>query len=250
MLHRARKLAWQSRVAATLAATLYLSSLAQGGEIDILPKLNGRADFFGGIDGAKDTYFAWSGVTYAPAGRLDEDGFRVRIAGGAGTYRYRTGNVPGGVNDVNVMSGELLGGYRATYGKVYFSGYLGFHIEQQMLALPDPFNPTAGTEAGIKGSIEVYTRLWDSYVVTGFASASTVHRKYNARATLLRELDERWAFGLEGGALGDARTSELRAGLTGVLTWQRKIFALSAGVLDNSDKGTGAYATLSVYSPF
>lgn len=254
MVERARGGAYQFLVAAFAAAAAW-SSPVIAAEIIVIPPplripIENRADFFGGIDASKDSYSTWLGITYAPAGRLDQDGWRLRAAGGRGGYRYRTGNVPGGINHASVFSGELLGGYRHTFGPVIASAYLGFHVEEQALAFPDAANPTAGFASGVKAALELYARLWHRYIATGFVTVSSTHNKYNARASLMRELDPRWAFGIETGALGDERTTEIRAGLIGTLTWRRRIVALSLGALDNSDNGSGGYATLSVYSPF
>lgn len=220
-----------------------------------IPHLHEKADFFGGIDAARATTFAWAGATYAPAGTLAEDGWRVRFMGGAGRYSYQASIVPGGINDANAFSVELLGGYRKTFddvfgSRLYAGVFAGAHYEDQILDFPDPFNPARGSEAGIKASLELYARIRQDYVATAFATASTVHRKYHAKLTLLRELNGQWGVGGEIATMGDARYSEYRAGLAASFTWRRKIFMLSAGALDNSGRGSGAYTTFSVYSPF
>lgn len=242
-------------IVAAFAAAILFAPAASASEILVLPRLppvpiENRADFFGGVDVAENAYSTWLGFSYAPAGRLDQDGWRIRVAGGRGGYRYRNGNLPGGENRAQVYSGELLGGYRRTFGPLITSVYFGVEVEEQLLLQPDAANPTAGFASGFKGAVELYARLWQRYIVTGFVNGSTTHGKYNARASLSRELSERWALGFEGGALGDKRSSELRAGLIGTLTWRRRIVALSLGALDNSYTGTGGYATLSLYAPF
>lgn len=219
------------------------------------PYFDRKTDFFGGIDTAKATTFVWMGVTYAPLGMLAEDGWRIRLIGGAGGYSYRTSAAPGGINDANAFSGEVLGGYRKTFGNIfgqtlYFGAFAGVHYEDQILLYADPSNPARGSEAGIKGSLEAYTRVWERYIATAFASASTVHNKYHVKAALLYELTEMWALGGEIAAMGDARYNEERAGLAGSLTWEKRIFTLSAGMLQNSGRGDGTYVTLSVYTPF
>jgi hypothetical protein len=220
-----------------------------------IPHLHRKADFFGGIDLANAVTFAWAGANYAPFANLDEDGWRLRIIGGAGRYTYLSSIVPGGVNDANVYTAELLGGYRRTFEdifgrRVYVGAFVGVNYESQMLALPDAFNPTQGSKAGVKAAIEIYSRIAQAYILTAMATASTAHRKYYAKTALLYELTPRWSFGGELVTMGDARYSEHRAGLAGSLTWGSRIFTLSAGALDNSGRGSGAYATLSVYSPF
>ncbi len=219
------------------------------------PYFDRKTDFFGGIDAARATTFAWMGVTYAPLGVLAEDGWRVRLIGGAGLYSYHTQIVPGGVNQANVFSGEVLGGYRKTFDgllgqRVYAGLFAGLHYEDQMLFFSDPGNPAQGSEIGIKATLELYSRIQERYIASAFASVSSVHNKYHAKATLLYELNETWGIGGELALLGDARYNEQRAGLVGSLTWQKKVFALSAGFLDNSGRGDGGYITLSVYSPF
>lgn len=219
------------------------------------PYIDRKADFFGGIDAAKATTFAWMGATYAPKGTLAEDGWRVRFMGGAGRYSYRTAASPGGINEANAFSVELLGGYRKTFGNVlgqtfYVGAFAGVHYENQILVYEDPSNPARGSEAGVKASLELYSRVWERYIASAFGSLSTVHNKYYAKASLLYELNETWALGGEIVAMGDARYNEQRAGAAGSLTWRKKIFTLSAGALENSGRGNGAYLTLSVYSPF
>jgi hypothetical protein len=226
------------------------------------PYVDRKTDFFGGIDAAKATKFAWMGVTYAPLGTLAEDGWRVRLMGGAGRYSYQTSIAPGGINDVSAFSGEVLGGYRKTFENVlgqrlFVGAFAGLHYESQILLYNDPSNPARGSEAGIKGSLEAYARVWERYIGTAFVSGSTVHNKYHGKFSALYELSEtwslrgeRWAFGGEFAALGDARYNEERAGLVASLTLEKKIITLSVGALQNSGRGDGSYVTLSVYSPF
>lgn len=220
-----------------------------------VPQLQQKADFFGGIDFADAVIFAWAGATYAPAGTLVEDGWRVRFMGGAGRYTYLTSVVPGGVNDANVYAAELLGGYRKTFDnlfgqRVYLGAFAGVNYESQVLALADPFNPTQGNETGIKAALEIYSRIAQHYILIANASASSAHKKHYAKASLFYELSPRWSLGGEIVTMGDARYSENRAGLAASLTWHSKILTLSAGTLDNTGRGSGLYTTLSVYSPF
>jgi hypothetical protein len=50
--------------------------------------------------------------------------------------------------------------------------------------------------------------------------------------------------------VGDARYVEHRAGLLASICYGRAMLTLAAGVLRNSDKGGGTYATLSLYAPY
>jgi len=212
--------------------------------------LTRRLYFFAGVDIARDTTFGWSGIVVAPFKRLDEDGTRIRIFGGFGRYRYDTGAVPGGINTGQITSGELLIGRRIAFDALTLVAYAGAHVEHHALQAPDPANPVAGTSAGLKTLFEIHWRALQNFVATASMSASTVYRSYTARATLARELQPYFQLGAEAAAFGDARYSEVRAGVLMRAMLAPAEFTLAAGLLKNSDKGSGAYTTLSLYAPF
>ena len=212
--------------------------------------LKNRIFFSSGLDVAHDSAFAWAGVDAAPLGLLNEDGLRLRIFGGAGRYRYRTDATFSGFNEANVLSAEVLAGFRRSSANAAITLYAGPHIEEQRLAEPDHANTAAGTALGVKAAIEVYARLGPVWLVNASASASTVNRAHHARAALMRELSPVFAVGIEGAVYGDARYVEPRSGIFVSMTYARTVFTLAGGVLSNSDKGGGAYATLSLYAPY
>jgi hypothetical protein len=212
--------------------------------------LKNRIFFFAGGDVASDSHFAWSGIGGAPSHNLHEDGPRFRILGGVGRYRYRTEAVAGGINEGRVTSGEVLFGFQRTYGSTIATAFIGAHVEDQKLAAPDPGHRAQGTAAGVKVALELFRRLNAQTVATASASFSTVHRAYQARATLAREYPSGIALGVEATLNGDARYSEPRAGVFVQGRYGRTVLALSGGYLSNSDKGSGAYSTLSVFAPY
>jgi hypothetical protein len=212
--------------------------------------LRDRIFFFAGGDIASDSAFGWSGFTAAPLGFLEEDGWRIRLTGGGGSYRYRTDNVAGGINEASLMSGELMAGYRFSSDGTSATLYAGAHIEHQNLAAPDPGHEAQGTEAGIKVAVEIYQRFTPQFFGLASASASTVHDSYQARAALAYEINETVAFGVEVAINGDERYDEPRAGVLVQTTFGRTSFSLSGGILSNSDKGDGLYGTLSVYAVY
>jgi hypothetical protein len=185
---------------------------------------------------------------FAPLGHLHEDGTRIRVFAGTGRYRYATGAVTTGRNSGTIHAGELLIGRRLTFDSTVLAAYLGAEVAQHALAAPDPTNPVAGTRAGFKGLLEIFSRPWPAFVATASASASTVNRSFALRATLARELGT-LQLGLEGAAFGDARYSEMRAGLLARIPLIGAELTLAGGILANSDKGNGLYSTLSLYAP-
>lgn len=212
--------------------------------------LRDRLFFFAGADVASDSAYGWSGFVAAPVGLLDEDGWRLRIAGGGGRYRYRTGNVAGGENEANIVSGELMAGYRFSNGAGSVTVYAGGHIENQSLAAPDPGHAAQGTEAGIKVAIELYRRFTPDVFALASAAASTVHGSFQARAAIGYEISEIITLGAETAFSGDERYDEPRAGLFVQTNFGRTSLSLGGGYLSNSDKGDGFYGTLSVYAAY
>jgi len=212
--------------------------------------LRDRLFFFGGADFAGDSRFAWAGVTAAPRGLLHEDGLRVRLAGGVGRYRYRAGALPGSTNEVDVTSGELLVGYRLGFGTAAVTAYAGAHVESQDLQMPDPGHETAGTSAGVKAALEYFDRPVEDWFVAASAAASSANRSYYGRIAAAREHPSGLAVGAEASINGDKRYREPRVGLFVQRTYGRTNFALAGGYLHNSDRGDGAYGSLSVYAPY
>lgn len=212
--------------------------------------LHNRLFFFAGGDIATDSAFAWSGIVAAPSGTLHEDGWRVRLAGGAGRYRYRTAAVPGGVNEADVVSGEVMAGYRFTHANMIATVFMGAHVENQRLHAPDPGHRAQGAAAGLKVLVELYRRFTPRIVGTASASTSSVHRAYHLRATLAYQPSSALAMGLEATLLGDRRYREPRAGMFVQSTYGRTTLSLAGGLLSNSDKGDGGYATLAVQAAY
>jgi hypothetical protein len=182
--------------------------------------------------------------------REPEDGIRIRIFGGHGRYRYDAGAVPGGINTGQITSGELLIGQRIAFDAVTLVAYAGAHVEHHALLAADPANPVVGTSVGLKGLFEIHWRALQSFVATASLSASTVNRSYMTRTALVHEFQPAFRAGIEAAAFGDVRYSELRAGVLIRTRLTAAELTLAAGMLSNSDKGSGAYTTFSLYAPF
>ena len=241
--------------AALLTATILCCIPARGADSTVRPDLSPRMHpfrerllFFAGADVARDSTYGWTGLVAAPVGLLHEDGLRLRVMGGAGAYRYRTGNVPGGVNAAATVSAELMVGYRFSLAGTFITTYVGGHVENQSLATADPGHAAQGTEAGIKLALELYRRFTPRIFVTASASVSTVHDAHYARATVGYEFADTFALGIEAAVNGDARYDEPRAGVFVQSNLGSTGFTLAGGMLSNSDKGDGYYGTLSVHA--
>lgn len=236
-------------VGAGLLAAAVLPCAAGADPLDVPwhNPLRDRAFLFSGGDLTGGSAFVWSGFVASPFGRLDEDGARLRLMSGYGRYRYRGAT---GANEGAAVSGELMLGRRHAFEAVHVTAYLGAHFEEHRLRNPDPGNPVQGARTGVKAAVETFARLTPDWIATASASFSSVYRKYHARVSVARELDAGFSAGIEGALLGDARYTEPRAGLQVSKALQRHLLTLAGGLLHNSARGSGAYVTLSLYSPY
>lgn len=129
-------------LAAAIAAAISFSPALFAGDVPIrsdtlsTPSPRDRRFFFAGGDIARDSHFAWAGVTGAAQGLLHDDGARIRVTGGAGRYRYRTSAVPGGVNEGHVASGEILFGFRRAIVPASITMFIGAHVEDRARSRP------------------------------------------------------------------------------------------------------------------
>jgi hypothetical protein len=209
--------------------------------------LESRIYFFTGLDVAHDSMFGWAGVTAAPFGLLDDDGWRFRVLGGTGRYQYRTSATRSGLNEATLAGAEILSGFQRSFTGGALTIYVGPHLEEQRLAEPDPGNAQAGTRLGVKAAAEICARFDSVWLLIASASASTLRRTYHARTMLARELAPMWSIGIEGAVYGDMRYMEPRAGILVNAAYGKSMVTLAGGVLANSAKGRGVYATLSLY---
>jgi hypothetical protein len=219
----------------------------------VIPSMNpleSRIFFFSGFDFARGAMFGWAGVTAAPFGMLDEDGWRLRILGGAGRYRYRTSAARAGFNNATLAGAEILSGVQRSFMNGALTAYVGPHLEEQRIAEPDPGNTQVGTKFGVKVATEICARVDSVWLLNASASASTLRRTYHARTIVVRELAPMWAVGIEGAVYGDMRYTEPRAGILVNSAYGKSTVTLAAGVLANSANGRGVYATLSLYAPY
>lgn len=236
--------------AAAFATLVFASAAAETAEVTSSGPLANRLYFFAGADVGHDTGFAWIGTTVSPLGRLDEDGVRIRLFGGKGYYRYNTPVAPGGENTGEISTGEIMIGKRLLFDPMTITAYIGLDIRDYRLQHPDPRNPQSGGQAGVKAALEIYLRTAPDYFATGYANISSIFQNYSVRAAFSREFTPAFSLGIEGALLGDTRYHEERAGLIASMRLAKNILSLASGIARNSDKGSGPYTTLTLYSPF
>jgi hypothetical protein len=237
-------------VARAMAIAAFAASPSVSSADDLQSPVASRAFLFGGADVSQSSGFVWTGMTAIPFGHIGEDGLRLRFMGGTGQYKYNTSAVPSGKNKGTITSGELLVGYRTSFGATVINGFIGLDAKNYSLDEPDPGNRETGSHAGVKAAVELYTRTAPDWFVTGYGNISSVFQNYSAKTAINHEFVPGFALGAEGGVLGDKRYDEERAGLVATVTLTKTIFTVASGVAHSSDNGNGTYMTLTLYTPF
>lgn len=244
----------RNRVASIAASAMAYAAVAAFSLVlqaeELVSPVASRAFLFGGVDAGQSSGFVWTGITAIPFGTLGDDGLRLRAMGGAGQYEYRTSAVASGTNKGTITSGELLVGYHKSFGATVLTSYVGLDAKNYSLKNPDPANPESGSRTGVKAAIELYTRTAPDWFVTAYGNISSVFQNYSARAAVHYELTPGFALGAEGGLLGDERYDEQRGGLIATITFAKSSLTVAGGIARSSDNGTGAYTTLTLYTPF
>ena len=209
-----------------------------------------RLYFFSGVDVARDNAYGWAGAAWAPFEPMEREGFRLRIQGGGGQYRYNTADVPGGVNTVTKTEGELLAGWQFLRGRHALALYGGVNVTQNLLDLPDPYNREQGVAIGAKAVAEWFFRYDESWTFTASVGGSTADETAFVRATAGRRMHEWFDLGVEGGASTDWLSQDARAGLFIATPLPGRQWRASGGWRWSSDSDDSAYGTLSLYAPF
>ncbi|MBI1383784.1 MAG: cellulose biosynthesis protein BcsS [Rhizobiales bacterium] len=220
----------------------------------------------GNID--PQSWFSYSGLTWAPAGPILEDGWRLRAMLGTGAYEYdrevvRPGPGPGRpaiVEDVDFegrpVVADLSAGYRASSGPWTASAYLGLQWTQHPIAPADPLNEVSGSRFGARLALETWRNVGDDGWLQFDASFETGFSAYAASLRGgWRVLDET-SVGLELIARGDRASDGLLAGvvLRTLIEGQEVSASLGASQAVSFDAGAlgeaGLYATISTHTRF
>lgn len=209
-----------------------------------------RIYFYAGVDAARDTSYAWAGAAWSPFGKMNEEGFRLRVQGGAGRYSYRTDDVPGGWNNASKMEGELLLGRQFLAGAHALALYGGIALRQDTLDHPDPSNRDQGDHVGLKVVAEWFFRPADDWVVTAAASGSTADETATVRASAGRKISDAIEIGGEAMGYTDWFSQDAGAGIYIANPLPGRQWRAAGGWRWSSDSPAGAYGTLSLYMPF
>lgn len=119
-------------------------------------------EVWAGVIGGSTIWSAYSGVTYAPFGSVQEDGFRFRSVGGYGQYRYSyvSGTTSLGFRGTGIFT-DLLVGYQLTLGPATLKVLAGGSAIGHILSEYDRLNRVQGLDFGPKIGLESWWNLGD-----------------------------------------------------------------------------------------
>lgn len=211
---------------------------------------------FTGFAAAPNSWFWDAGAVYAFNRNIDSPGWLLRVRAGIGEYDYKrlAGNTIIGF-DTPFQVGEAMIGYQWFLPSgARLSAYAGVNVEHH-----DSDDVTAkirGTEAGVKGQLELFVPLAPQWYFFGMATASSVWSSYFALGKVGYRVTPWLSIGPEVAALGNDRFDAQRLGVfAGFAVAPRTELILSVGHNwqdsdGNLSNGDGAYGTVHLRSTF
>ncbi len=225
------------------------SVTAQAADMAVTPETSEagqHVSVFTGVDFTSiGSYTGFAGATIAPVGKLDESGLRIGLFGAAGSYKYDT-TIEGPTTVKGTFAvGDVLLGYGVAHDNWNAKFYAGLSIQDHSLSPVDPNNPVQGAKAGLKVQGDIWINPTAQTMVLGLASFSTVFNSYYATVKTGYDVFGKQIFiGPEAIAQGNDRYAQLGVGahISGIKLGKNAELGFSAGYLQSSDVGSGAYA--------
>lgn len=215
-----------------------------------------RWETWTGFDATGNSWFAYSGLVYAPFGAATEPGWRLRAEAGSGRYHY-DGTRPGpDLEPVPVLFrgrdtiASALVGYQARWENTLIKVYAGAAYALQTVRPFDPGNAAIGEEVGAKGVIETWTDLSSDTWLAFDLSYTTAFDDYHATARAGVRLAPGLSAGVEVGALGNRGYDALRAGASLGLDTPVGQVTATGGVSGDYEARTGPYGGVSLFARF
>jgi hypothetical protein len=214
-----------------------------------------RREMWAGADATSQAWSAYSGVTLAPFGPIGNDGWRLRVVGGYGAYRYgATPHISGNLRSQSfrgtVSFADVLLGYQKQYSTLTLKVFAGLSAADHQLTPFDAENTVSGFDHGFKGMVEAWldmsARNWAALNVAW----SSVEDTYTGRLRLGFTVWPELSLGLEGAATGSDEYGSGRGGALVRYTWGSGEISASGGPLLDSAMTLGAYGTLNVLTRF
>ena len=208
-----------------------------------------------GFAATKNSFYLYSGATFAPFDTLAGTGFRLRAGGGYGGYYYDGSlNIGGQIRPVRFSGGtyalEALLGYQFRAGNWTGKLFAGIDHQEHILTPYDPQNTVTGSETGVKAISENWINLgpgaWAS--LDGFYSTS--FNSYDLRFKTGRNLTGPFDIGFEIGAFGNKTLGAGRAGFVARYKADLIEISITGGIAGDYDRPSNPYGNITALRKF
>ena len=181
--------------------------------------------------------------TIAPFTDFGQSGLRLKVGGVIGKYAYTNSSL-GRINGTQ-EDGSFMIGYEWVSAKASFGIYGGADFNNNKLDKYDANNKSVGQATGAKIAIDFNYRPTNYTMFSGVASFSSAHNAYYARLKGGYAIAPGTYIGPEAIFMGDDFYKQWRIGghVTGASFGILQLGA-SAGILNDSARGTGLYGIL------
>lgn len=210
--------------------------------------------------GAEAFRYVWSlytGISWAPAGVLSEDGVRLRLVAGQSAFRYEAS--PDLARGIAPFV-DAMAGYQTQWRATTLKAFAGVTGDATILSPADAAAPWSKARFGPKLALESWTTLSPHAWLALDASWTSLQGAYWTRARLGVRVLPSLSLGLEGGQSGAHEASAARGGGFVRLEWPSGEAAIAGGIAGEASGPAAAlhlrggavqpYATLLVLQRF
>lgn len=214
-----------------------------------------KYDVYAGGEATSHSRSFYGGMTASLSGDIRVDGFRVRSAGGYGTYSYTSPRWNGITRVPMNFSGtqtftDLMLGYQQAFGPWIVKVFAGGNQDQHVIAPFDNKNSVQGQQRGFKAAVETWLNIDDVAFIQSETSWSQVFETYGGRVRAGLRVNPALSTGVEGAVNGNAAYDTGRLGAFGRFEWSRGEVSASGGVAGDRANVTGGYGTVAVMFRF
>jgi hypothetical protein len=189
--------------------------------------------------------FSHAGFNWSPNG-VDNEGFTLKLVGGGGLYRYRSG----ALGDAQVFGQQLWGsalpGWRFKRGAFIGTVYAGVDFQSHRLMPDDVSAGLRGSYIGLRTGIDLWYQPSAATMAAADVSVSTVGPGYFGRIAYGWRLLDLFYIGPEVAASANSDDyRQVRAGIHITAFKTRRFeWSAAAGWAADSDSRGGAYGRL------
>lgn len=220
-------------------------------------------EIWSGADAGADFWLAYTGATLAPFGDIHEDGWRVRLVGGFGQYKYRSfssDSLAHQDHTAQATFADALVGYLWRLDPLILKVFVGASFSEHQIRPLDHQNLVQGLDVGFKGVAELWFNIGDNAYAAVDVSWSEAHNTRTARARLGYRVMQNLSFGPEIGLnldrQGDFKLTRedltyraepidyARIGAFARMEWYGGELSASAGFLGDFRDERSAYGTV------